>query len=253
LSDTQRPRTRHWTAPARDLLAGLDLALAGRAAALLAVFAGLAVGWWLYVPTHELLHVAGCVATGGTVERLDLDPMYGASLLRRIFPFVHPGSEYAGRLSGFDTRGSDWIYLATDLAPFVLALFPGYWALRRAARRGSGFLFGASLPFAFSPWLSLTGDAYEIGSLAAVQLPRWEPLRGLLLGDDVFLRYRALAEVAGPAPWGGFALAIAVGVAWALATSALASWLATRLGEPPLEMAPARRAVPDSRRSEDAA
>jgi len=242
LTDATPPRARHTTAPLSDLLRGLDLALAGRAAALVAVFAGLAVGWWLYVPIHELLHVAGCVATGGAVERLDLDPMYGAALLAKIFPFVSSGSEYAGRLSGFDTHGSDWTYLATDLAPFLLAIFPGFWALRRAARRGSALLFGASLPFAFAPWLSLTGDAYEIGSLAAVQLPPWAPLRGLLLGDDVFLRYRALADVAGPAPWGGFTLAIAIGVAWALATTTLASWLATRLGEPPLE-APAAAAV----------
>jgi len=253
LNDASAPRARHWIAPARDLLAGLDLALAGRAAALVAVFAGLAVGWWIYVPSHELLHVAGCVATGGAVDRLDLDAMYGATLLQRVFPFVHAGSEYAGRLSGFDTRGSDWIYLATDLAPFVLALFPGLWALRRAARRGSGFLFGLSLPFAFAPWLSLTGDAYEIGSLATVQLSRWSPLRGLLLGDDVFLRYRALADISGPAPWGGFALAIGLGVAWALATTALASWLATRLGEPPLEAPPLRGAGAPAGRSVDAA
>ena len=48
--------------------------------------------------------------------------------------FVVSGSEYAGRLSGFDTRGSDWIYLATDLGPFVLTIFPGVWWMRRAAR-----------------------------------------------------------------------------------------------------------------------
>lgn len=243
MTEASPNRTRHATAPASDLLRGLDVALDGKVPRLVAVFVGLALGWWLYVPTHELLHVAGCVVTGGAVERLDLDPMYGAALLAQVFPFVHSGSAYAGRLSGFDTRGNDWIYLATDLAPYLLALFPGFWGLRRAARRGSALLFGASLPFAFAPWLSLTGDAYEIGSLAVVQLSPWEPLRAILLGDDVFLRYRALAEIAGPAPWGGFALAIALGVAWALATTTLASWLAARLGEPPLEpsAAPARK------------
>lgn len=232
---------RHLTAPARDLLAGLDLALDGRAAALLAVFAGLALGWWIYVPVHELLHVAGCVATGGAVERLDLDPLYGAALLARIFPFVHSGSEYAGRLSGFDTRGSDGIYLATDLAPFLLALLPGLWALRAAARRRRALLFGLALPFAYAPWLSLTGDAYEIGSLAVVQLPPWEPLRELLLGDDLALRARELAALEGPAPWGGFILAALLGLAWAAATTALSSALAARLGQPPLPPPPPSR------------
>ena len=104
MNDAPRARARHWLAPARDLLAGLDLALDGRALALLAVFAGLAVGWWVYVPIHELGHVAGCLVTGGAVDRLDIDPLYGAALLERVFPFVHSGSEYAGRLSGFDTR-----------------------------------------------------------------------------------------------------------------------------------------------------
>ncbi len=241
MNDALRARARHWLAPARDLLAGLDLALAGRTAALVAVFAGLAVGWWIYVPIHELGHVAGCIAAGGSVDRLDLDPIYGAALLERVFPFVHSGSDYAGRLSGFDTRGSDWIYLATDLAPFLLALFPGLWALRRAARRGNALLFGMALPFAYAPWLSLSGDAYEIGSLLVVQLPAWLPLRGLLLGDDLFLRFQALSAVAGPAPWGGFLAAAALGLFWAFATTALASLLATKLGEPPLELAPTRR------------
>lgn len=229
---------RHLAAPARDLLAGLDLALDGRAAALVAVFAGLALGWWIYVPVHELLHVAGCVATGGAVERLDLDPLYGAALLARVFPFVHAGSEYAGRLSGFDTRGSDGIYLATDLAPFLLALLPGLWALRAAARRRRALLFGLALPFAYAPWLSLTGDAYEIGSLAVVQLSPWQPLRALLLGDDLALRARELAAIEGPAPWGGFVLAALVGLVWAAATTTLSSALAARLGQPPLPPQP---------------
>jgi len=52
------------------------------------------------------------------VSRLEIDPLYGADALARIFPFVSPGGAYAGRLSGFDTRGSDWIYWLTDLAFF---------------------------------------------------------------------------------------------------------------------------------------
>jgi hypothetical protein len=232
-----RDLTRHVAAPARDLLGGLDrlLAAKGRSPArtLIAVFAGLAVGWWIYVPIHELLHVAGCLIAGGRVERLDLDPIYGADLLARVFPFVHSGSEYAGRLSGFDTRGSDAIYLATDLAPFVLALLPGLWAVRRAARSGLGFFFGAALPAAYSPWLSATGDAYEIGSLAVTNLPAWAAERARLLGDDLFARASALAAAEG-APWAGFLLAAVLGILWAALTTALGSWIATRFGEPEL-------------------
>ena len=65
------------------------------------------------------------------------------------------------------------IYLATDLGPFLLTLFPGVWALRRAAAARSAALFGAALPFALAPFLSLGGDAYEIGSILATRLPPW--------------------------------------------------------------------------------
>ena len=122
---------------------------------------------------HELLHAAACRASGGEVTRLEIDRLYGGALLARVFPFVVPASEYAGRLSGFNTRGSDLIYLATDLGPFLLTLFPGVWALRRAAAARSAALFGAALPFALAPFLSLTGDAYEIGSILATRLPPW--------------------------------------------------------------------------------
>jgi hypothetical protein len=41
------------------------------------------------------------------VWRLEIDPLYGGALLARWLPFVEAGGEYAGRLSGFDTAGSD--------------------------------------------------------------------------------------------------------------------------------------------------
>jgi hypothetical protein len=195
------------------LLDGLDRCLdrspKGGLRSLAVIFLGLLVGWWVYVPVHELLHAAACAAAGGGVSRLEIDSMYGGALLARIFPFVVSGSEYAGRLSGFDTRGSDWIYLATDVGPFVLTIFPGVWWMRRAAASRRAFAFGASLPFAMAPFLSLTGDAYEIGSIL-VRDPR-------LRGDDAFKMAELLNRTPG-APWAGFALAALLGVVWAFLT-----------------------------------
>jgi hypothetical protein len=220
--------------PGRDFVAGLDGVLGGGARSLALVAGGLVAGWWLYVPLHELAHAAGCVAAGGSVTRLDIDPIYGAAHLARIFPFVHPGGEYAGRLSGFDTGDSDLVYLATDLAPFLLTLLPGVWALRRAARRGLPLLFGAAIPFAYAPFVALTGDAFEIGTLAAVHLP---PAAGerALVGDDLFRKAAELDFAARPDLAAGFALAAAIAVAWAFAWHRLAGAVARRLGEGALE------------------
>src|SRR6185295_9258631 len=222
--------------PFFDAFRGLDLLLDGGVAALGRVFLGLAIGWWLYVPVHELLHAAACVAAGGSVSRLEIDVLYGGGFLSRIFPFVVPASDYAGRLSGFDTRGSDLIYLATDLGPFVLALLPGAWLLRRAVSRRRAFLFGLALPMALAPLLSLTGDAYEIGSILATHLPPWtsEAARSLLRGDDLIKKFGELQEASGAPPWGGYALSASLGVAWALATCALGGAIAGGLGERPV-------------------
>ncbi len=219
-------------APFTDVVHGLDRCLARGPRGLLLVMLGLLAGWWIYVPTHELLHAAACRATGGDVMRLEIDRLYGGAVLARIFPFVVPASEYAGRLSGFDTHGSDWIYLATDLGPFLLTLFPGVWALRRAAAARNGLLFGASLPFAFAPFLSLTGDAYEIGSILVTHIPPWtEPaVRGLLRGDDLFKKLGELAGVEG-APFGGALLAALIGTLWAFLTYTLGDLVARALGQ----------------------
>ena len=227
---------RLFSRPFVDLFQGQARCL-GRSVDLLWMLAGLAAGWWLYVPIHELLHAAGCALAGGRVERLEIAPLYGGGLLAAVFPWVHAGGDYAGRLSGFSTGGSDAVYLATDLAPFVLVLFPGVWALRLAARRRRAFAFALLLPFALAPFLSLTGDAYEIGSLAAVQLPAWSgtAARTLLVGDDVGLRGAELAFAsASPVLWTGFAFAIGVGLLWAFLTYAAGSLVATALGQHPL-------------------
>jgi hypothetical protein len=213
-----------------DAFHGLDRCLDRGPRGLVFALAGLAVGWWVYVPIHELLHAAACLLAGGEVTRLEIAPQYGGALLGRIFPFVVSGGEYAGRLSGFDTRGSDLIYLATDLGPFLLTLFPGVWLLRRAGTAGQPILFGLALPFAFAPFLSLTGDAYEIGSILLTQLPAWEET---LRGDDMIKKAQELAALP-DAPWGGFILAALLGLAWAVLTCMTGGAVARVLGERPV-------------------
>jgi hypothetical protein len=211
--------------------------LDGGTAALGKIFLGLGLGWWLYVPIHELLHAGACVAAGGHVERLEIDGMYGGALLARIFPFVVSGSEYAGRLSGFDTGGSDLVYLATDFGPFLLTLFPGVWLLRRAVEKRRAFLFGLSLPLALAPFLSLTGDAYEIGSILATQWGTWADgaSRALLRGDDAIKKFAELRAAGARASWTGFGVALTLGFCWAEATFALGALIARRLGQRSIE------------------
>ncbi len=217
--------------PLLDVLNGQQRTLA-RPRDLSWLLAGLVAGWWVYVPLHELLHAFGCMATGGQVSRLEVDPLYGGALLARVFPWIVSGGEYAGRLSGFDTGGSDAVYLATDLMPFLLTLV-AVWALRRAARARRPGLFGIAAPFALAPFLSLTGDAYEIGSILVTWLPPWSAAAALLRGDDVGLVFERLAA-APAAPWAGFAAAVLVGAAWAWATYWLGGAVARALGEPPI-------------------
>lgn len=141
------------------------------------LFLGFAASWWLYVPIHELLHAFGCWVTGGTVTRLEIDAAYGAHLLQGLFPFVTVGSKYAGQLTGFETHGNDLIYLATDIAPFLVTIFVGVPLLRRLngiERPGpvASLFFGISLPLALAPFTNLDGDYYEMGSIIASRLAR---------------------------------------------------------------------------------
>ena len=221
--------------PGFDTWYGLDRVLEGPRS-LVGVFVGLAIGWWIYVPLHELLHAFACLAAGGEVTRLEVQPLYGGHVLAAIFPWVVAGGEYAGRLAGFDTKGCDLIYLATDFGPFIMTLFPGVWALRRAVAKASPFFYGASLPFALAPFLSLTGDAYEIGSILVTRLGPWRE-RMELRGDDAILWVETHASVSG-APWGGFILALVIALVWAWATYALAALVAKRLGAPAITPRP---------------
>lgn len=224
--------------PGRDLLEGLERSLDGpafphRRGAL--IFLGLALGWWLYVPVHELLHALACLAAGGTVSELQLSPLYGGALLASVLPFVTAGGEYAGRLSGFETGGSDLVYAVTVLGPYLLTLWPGVWALRLAARRGRPGLFGASLPPALAPFVSLPGDAYELGSVLLTRLGPWRQLKGLLRGDDLTRVAAALAEAGADFPaWSGLVAAFSLGLAWAWLTYLASGALSRVCGQPAL-------------------
>ena len=219
-------------APFEEIFFGLDRCLVAGARELLLVFFGLAVGWWVYVPLHELLHALGCLATGGEVSRLEVGTIYGGEILARWIPWVVSGGDYAGRLAGFSTQGNDLIYLATDLAPYLLTLWPGLWAMRVAARRGWSWLFGAALPWALAPFISLTGDAYEIGSILVTRLPLWssEHAVSLIRGDDIFLVPGRL-QGAGISLWTGVASAALLGLVWAYSWWYLASVVARLLGQ----------------------
>ena len=155
--------------PFEDFFSGLESALLKFSfPALIVLIICLVVSWWVYVPIHELGHAFGCMLGGGTVTELQISPMYGADFLKEFFPFITVGSEYAGQLTGFDTNGSDLIYLLTDFFPFLLTIFIGVPLLRSAA--GSKPLWAAAklgfgLPIAFAPFISFSGDYYEMGSI----------------------------------------------------------------------------------------
>jgi hypothetical protein len=222
-------------APIADYLDALDGSLTPFSVArLVAALAGFAAGWFIYVPLHELLHAFGCLATGGSVTRLEIDAVYGAAWLQRVFPFVAVGSEYAGQLTGFDTHGNDLIYLATDATPFLLTLFVGVPMLRSAGRREAAWLraclsFGAAIPVAYAPFISLTGDYYEMGSIIvsrAVWLlqPGFDVARWR--SDDLFKLLRQLSPTASVGDLVGIAIAAVVGMAMAFATYAAGRRLA---------------------------
>lgn len=129
--------------------------------------------WFVYVPVHELLRVLGCVATGGTVTSLQIQPICGGALLAEFLPFVVAGGEYAGQRSGFDTHGSDLVYLATDFTPYLLSVLIGVPALRLCARRSWPLLFGAAVVLSLTPFYSIPGDYYEMGSILTTRAATW--------------------------------------------------------------------------------
>ncbi len=167
---------RFFVEPLDDLKAAMDAQVrrATRPVQALALMAGTGVAtWWVYVPVHELLHALGCYVTGGTVSELQIAPEYGGALLARAFPFVVSGGEYAGRLAGFDTHGSDLVYLATDLMPFVLTICLGVPLLKVCGRGQRPALLGAAFVLALAPFYCLPGDYYEMGSIVTTRVVNW--------------------------------------------------------------------------------
>ena len=228
--------------PLSDWLDALDSCVrAGGRPSIAVIVASLAGAWWLYVPLHELAHAWGCLLAGGRVTRLEIAGIYGAAWLARVVPYVSVGSEYAGRLSGFDTRGSDLIYLATCALPFVLTVLVGVPLLRAVPRmRGwwGGVVLGAAIPMAFAPFVSLPGDYYEMGAILVSRavatlspgfaVDRWR-------SDDVVKLVSALAPDgrATDAAGVGSSLLLGAVLAWITYWAGVLVWACASKSPPP--------------------
>lgn len=232
--------------PIDDTLAALELVVGGSrpVLSLALLLAATTACWYVYVPIHELLHALGCAATGGTVTTLEIQAQYGGAWLAEVFSFVVPRGEYAGRLSGFDTHGSDITYLATDALPFVLSVVLGVPALRACARRRRPLLLGVGVVLGLAPFYNLPGDYYEMGSILVTATRVGGDFTGLRADDLFRLVGQLLSEpealgVAGRR-YAAFAIVLAsTGVATALAflTFALGDALARALARPSPERA----------------
>ena len=185
---------RFFRRPLDDVLACLEHIMTdGRPVKTLVIMlVAVVVTWFVYVPIHELLHAYGCIVTGGTVTELQIKAHYGGGLLAEWFPFVVSGSDYAGQLTGFDTKGNDWIYLATDFGPFLLTVLIGVPLMRVCTKRRRPVLFAVAFVVGLAPFYNIPGDYYEMGSTVTTRAltfvagegnpPRWESLRS----DDIF-------------------------------------------------------------------
>lgn len=151
------------------------------------------VTWFVYVGIHELLHVAGCLVVGGSVSTLEISSRYGGNIYARYFDFVVTSSEYAGRLSGFDTHGSDFIYMSTVFGPFVLTVLFGVLLVKLCTRRRRPILFGVAIIVGLAPFYNLQGDYFEMGSILVTRAVTVifggggnPPMFELLRSDDIF-------------------------------------------------------------------
>jgi len=171
----------------------------------------LVITWFIYVPIHELLHVGGCIWTGGTVTELIMGREYGADFLSKIFPFIKPESSiYAGRVTGFQPNG-DAGYLMTDFLPFVLTIFPGVFFLLKSAEKKRIWMAGPGIVAGLAPFTNLTGDYFEMGSILSTRIVNFlgagtpaklimdttsspqKSFFNLLRSDDIFRLFKEIA------------------------------------------------------------
>lgn len=219
---------------AAEILVSADALLADRRPAWRSV--GLLIlstlaSWFVYVPAHELLHALGCFAMGGVVTELQVAPHYGGRLLEQVFPFVRSSGEHAGRLSGFDTRGSDLTYLVTDFAPYLATIVGAIPLLAASRRRRSALLFGPGAVLAAAPITSVGGDFFEMAGILvsrALALLRPGIDAHLLRCDDVSALLGEFAERFPDhrAAW-GLAILATLFVAWLLVSVTLLAMLGT--------------------------
>jgi len=158
--------------PFEDVIRCLESLVSVKSPGLLMIgllFAG-GVTWFIYVPIHELLHAAGCVVTGGSVSELEIQAHYFGGVLAQWFPWVTTGGDYAGRLTGFDTKGSDLIYLATDFGPFTLSVIFGVPLLKICGRKKHPVLFAVAIVMGLAPFYNIQGDYFEMGSICVTRL-----------------------------------------------------------------------------------
>ncbi len=158
--------------PFDDVIQCLEMLVTVRRPGLLMIgllFVGI-LTWFVYVPIHELLHAAGCIVTGGTVTELEIQSHYFGGWIHEIFPWVTTGGDYAGRLTGWDWKGSDFIYLSTDFAPFLLSVFIGVPLIKICGRRKRPVLFAVAVVLGLAPFYNLQGDYFEMGSVCVTRI-----------------------------------------------------------------------------------
>lgn len=211
--------------PLREILKGLfdPLAMKHRSS-LVSVFVPLlivvAIVWFITVPIHELLHALGCLISGGSVNELTIQRLYGGAVLERIIPFVRAGGAYAGQLSDFDTGGSDIGYFVTVLFPYVLTVIFGIPMLMLAVRSGNAIPHGVGIVHTLLPLVSITGDYYEMGSIVVTRIAGFMPgsREALLIrGDDlaIVIKRVAASDMTGASILIGFSVLLAILFIWA--------------------------------------
>ena len=185
---------RFFRMPYDDMMSCLEHLMTGARprGVMVVMVLSITVTWFVYVPVHELLHAYGLIWTGGEVGTLNMKWYYGGEYLAKWFPFIESGSDYAGQLTDFDTKGSDWRYLACDFAPFMLTVLIGVPLLRFCTRKRRAVLSGPAVVLGLAPFYNLPGDYYEMASIMSTRAlttlgggghpPRFEGLRS----DDIF-------------------------------------------------------------------